>query len=410
MDYFAQNMELVGSHDLGGKPAFKMAMQVVDGRWYLYLAHLWEPLWSILDVTDPSHPEAVGETHGPANTWTLQVQAADGLLLTSLEHIPPGWGDPTGPPPEEGVLVWDISDPVRPKELSRWKTRGSGTHRNHYEGGRYAHLAAGMPGFQGNIYVILDLDDPKHPCEAARWFLPEQYVTGGGKPDGEVSLHGPAYVDGDRAYLPYGAAGMVIIDISDILSPRLISQLRFGPALGSSLGIHTVMPLRDRGIAIVNTEAIEEDSNEPLNFAGIVDISDEDNPRLMSIFPVPEPPTGVSYPNFHKRGGRFGPHNQHHFQHQPHLLNRSDLVYLTYFNAGLRVFDIRDPYVPRELGYFLPVDPQERRGRLPKTLVTQSEDVLVDSRQYAYVTDKNHGLYIVRYSGARDTQTAAGGR
>lgn len=63
------------------------------------------------------------------------------------------------------------------------------------------------------------------------------------------------------------------------------------------------------------------------------------------------------------------------------------------------MYDIRDPYLPKDVGYFLPYDPVERRGLLPKTLVTQTEDVLVDARGNVYLTDKNHGLHIVRYTG-----------
>ena len=55
--------------------------------------------------------------------------------------------------------------------------------------------------------------------------------------------------------------------------------------------------------------------------------------------------------------------------------------------------------LPREVGYFVPPDPTERIGLLPKTLVVQSEDVLGDARGYIYVTDKNHGLYVLRYTG-----------
>jgi hypothetical protein len=32
---------------------------------------------------------------------------------------------------------------------------------------------------------------------------------------------------------------------------------------------------------------------------------------------------------------------------------------------------------------------------LPARLVTQSEDVLVDARGFIYLTDKNHGLYVL---------------
>jgi hypothetical protein len=398
--HVASQVEFVGYHDLEGKPAFKLAMQVVDDRWYLYLSHFWQRLFTIYEVTDPSAPRKVAEIPGPPNTWTLQVQVADGKLITGLERIGPGWGGEPDEPFDEGIQVWDVERPASPRLLSHWRTGGSGTHRNHYDGGRYVHLSAGLPGFAGNIYLILDIADPERPREAGRWFLPEQYAAGGGRSTRRLHLHGPAYPEGDRAYLGYGGGGMIILDISDVSSPRLVSRLDFGDAFANSLGMHTVIPLPRRKLAVVNTEAIAENAEEPLFLAGIVDIADEARPRLISLFPTPEPPPGAPYANFSRRGGRFGPHNQHHWQHQPHLFESDDLVYLTWFNAGLRVYDIRDPYLPREVGSFLPADPLERRGLLPKTLVTQTEDVLVDARGYAYLTDKNHGLFVVRYTGA----------
>ena len=71
---------------------------------------------------------------------------------------------------------------------------------------------------------------------------------------------------------------------------------------------------------------------------------------------------------------------------------------MTYFNAGLRIFDISDPYVSEEVGYFVPADPKRRHGPLPRqALVTQSEDVLVGARGFIYRTDKNHGFFVLRY-------------
>ena len=109
---------------------------------------------------------------------------------------------------------------------------------------------------------------------------------------------------------------------------------------------------------------------------------------------------GAPYRNFCERGGRFGPHNQHQPQHQRELFQRDDLIFLTYFNAGLRIVDIADPRLPREVGWFVPPDPTTRRGVLPRTLVAQSEDVLVDARGLIYLTDKNHGLYVLKFEGA----------
>ena len=80
---------------------------------------------------------------------------------------------------------------------------------------------------------------------------------------------------------------------------------------------------------------------------------------------------------------------------------QGSLVYLTYFNAGLRIYDVSTPTAPREVGYFLPPDPTRRYGTLPTKLVAQSEDVLVDARGYIYLTEKNQGLWILRYTGPR---------
>ncbi len=397
----ALNMRLVGYHDLENRPAFKLALQVVDGRWYLYTSQFWCSGWSVLDVTDPARPELLKCIEGPENTWTLQIQVADGRMITSLEKIhSEEWGhDPTrsfG----EGIYVWDVSDPREPRRLSHFKTGHQGTHRNYYDGGRYAHLSATCPGYEGLIYRIVDIEDPEHPVEAGRWALPEQWTAGGGKPSRPyVALHGPPYVEGDRAYLSYGSAGMVILDVSDVSLPRLVSRLDMGETLGSWLGCHTVVPYPSRKLAVVNGEAINEDCDEPVNYVCVVDISDEASPRAISLFPIPVPPEDAPYPNFCRKGGRFGPHNQHHPQHHPDLEDRDDRIYLTYFNAGLRVYDLADPYLPREIGWYVPPDPKERLGLLPKTLVCQTEDVLVDRRGYIYITDKNWGIHILEYTG-----------
>jgi hypothetical protein len=74
-------------------------------------------------------------------------------------------------------------------------------------------------------------------------------------------------------------------------------------------------------------------------------------------------------------------------------------VYLTHFNAGLRIYDVGTATAPREVGYFLPPDPRRRYGTFPKgKLVAQSEDVLVDTRGFIYVTHKNQGLWILKYT------------
>lgn len=76
-------------------------------------------------------------------------------------------------------------------------------------------------------------------------------------------------------------------------------------------------------------------------------------------------------------------------------------VYVAYFNAGLRIYDVSNLRLPREIGYFIPPEPTRRYGPMPEgDLVTQTEDVVVDRRGFISISDKNLGLWIVRYTGA----------
>jgi hypothetical protein len=393
---FGQNVEVVGYSDLAGRPGFKLDIQQVQDRWYLYMGHLWHRGWTIADVTDPANPEVLNFIPGPTNTWTIQMVTADGKMVTALERIAPGWGGDANAPNDEGVLIWDLSDPLEPQRLGQFRTGGSGTHRNFYAGGQYAHLTAGMPGYSGNIYVIIDIADPAQPVEVSRWWVPGQHAAAGESTDPAVSLHGPPYVIGNLVYLPYGAAGMQILDISDISQPKRVGQLGFSPPFLKNIGVHSILPLPERGIATVNSESIAEDCQEALNHASVVDISNPAEPVLLATMPKPAPPAGSPWADFCEKGGRFGPHNVHMQYANPFVEHRDDRIYLTYFTAGLRVIDIADPRQPLEVGYFLPPEPTERIGVLPRTLTSQTEDVLVDARGYIYITDKNEGLWILR--------------
>ena len=417
----AKNMEVVAYHDLEDRPGFQMALQVVGGRSYLYLAHWWHPGWTIMDVTEASKPKLVKfvpDPGGKPGTSTPKIQVANGIMITTMQQKPEGiFGYPPDTPFDEGFYVWDVKDPENPKLLGHWKTGLTGTHRSYYDGGRYVHLSASCPGFYGNIYRVVDIYDPTHPIEVGRWWLPEQWLDGGGPvPKGWLGVHGPPYPKGDKVYISYAGIGMVILDIADITRPKFLGKLQINPPFGAfAPSCHTVIPFSQRPLAIVTSEGsrVAFASKERLrgivpgmNLFGIADISDVTNPVLIAIFPYPEIPEGFAYKNFSEIEGvgpfGFGVHNVHEPHYHPDLEDRNDRIYCCYFSAGVRVYDVSDPYVPREIAYYLPPDPKKwtwnRVGAdpFPGPLMSTTEDIVVDKRGYIYIDTMQQGLYILR--------------
>jgi hypothetical protein len=51
--WMARNLRVVGYSEVNRRPPFKLAIQQVNGRWLLYMGHLWDRGWTIMDVTRP---------------------------------------------------------------------------------------------------------------------------------------------------------------------------------------------------------------------------------------------------------------------------------------------------------------------------------------------------------------------
>lgn len=97
-----------------------------------------------------------------------------------------------------------------------------------------------------------------------------------------------------------------------------------------------------------------------MNNLHMIDISDPTDPQLVAEFPYPEVPENYPWPNFNTAGmdgaqGPFGPHNIHEpMSNKPWLDQNPNRVYCCYFHAGMRVYDVSDPYYIKELAYFIP--------------------------------------------------------
>ena len=372
-----RGLELVGHSDLDGRGD---GMQIMRNGDVLYVGHMGDfgVGTSVVDVGDPTRPRVLRQTPVPKGTHSHKVQLADGLLLANHERYPYR----VGVPESAGLVVYDVSRADDPRRIGFLPIDGLGVHRIWWAGGRYAYASAREKGFRNRFLIVVDLADPSRPRLASRWWWPGQREDGADRlpEDSDVGAH-HVIVRGDRAYGGYFDAGVVIFRVHADGSLELVSSLSWAAEAGGHPHTHTALPLGDRNLLVVTDEAIEPNCEGARKDVHLVDIADERRPREISRFPVPQG-------DYCTRGLRFGPHNLH--ENRPGTYESDRVVYVTYFNAGLRVYDTADPRRPKEIAAYVPEPP-------PGQPAIQLNDVLVDADGLIFVTDRvRGGLYVLR--------------
>ncbi|HLY31398.1 MAG TPA: hypothetical protein VKQ36_10235 [Ktedonobacterales bacterium] len=400
-------IDFVGYSDQGGRGD---GVQIMVQNDYAYVGHMFSGGFTVLDVRDPRTPTPVNFIAAPPHTWSLHLQAHDNLLLVingvniydaSLniakgDYYSQPFADTFGQQQRAfaaGMRVFDISQPAQPREIGFMPVQGFGLHRIWYVGGRYAYASALLDGYTDAIFMVIDLADPTHPQEVGRWWIPGMWRAGGEAPTWEAgrryALH-HAIVAGDIAYGSWRDGGLTLLDISDRAHPQLIAHRNWCPPFGG--GTHTSLPLPDRQLVIVADEAVADHCADQVKYTWVVDVRAPNNPVTIATFPTP------MEADYCAKGGHFGPHNLH--ENRPGSFQSSELIFATYQNAGVRVVDIRNPFQPREVGYYVPPAPAHMYDPRPESAQEiQTCDVFVDRNGLIYATDYNAGLYILQYKG-----------
>lgn len=416
---YARNMRIVGYSDQGGRPD---GVQVMVHRGHAYIGHMFSKGFSIVDVRDPKNPKPANYLAAPPGTWNIHLQAHDDLLLVihakdmfaaaefadekayykgqlgqvvgtaqavgTAETKPQATRDWSA-----GLEVYDISKPAEPRRIGFMPVEGGGIHRVWYTGGRWAYASALIDGFTDYIFITIDMSDPAKPREAGRWWIPGMNQAAGETPSwpqaNRFGLH-HAIIHGDTAYAAWRDAGMVVIDVADRSKPKLIAHRDGAPPFGG--GTHNCLPLPDRDLLIVLDEAVLDHQEDGVKNIWVFDNKAQSNPTIIASFPQP------GEADYRSKGGHFGPHNIH--ENRPGTFVSSELIFATYQNAGVRVFDIRNERAPVELGAFVPPTPARMMDHRPnRTRVIQSADVFVDAAGLIYATDYNAGLFILEFDG-----------
>jgi hypothetical protein len=402
-----KNIDFVSHSDQGGRGD---GVQIMVHKGHAYIGHMFSGGVTVMDVSDPKHPRPVNFIPAPPNTWSLHLQVHDDLLLVingvyihsdqihidKTEYYTQSFADTFGKQQLDfaaGMRVYDISTPAKPREIGFMPVNGFGLHRIWYVGGPYAYASASVAGFTDHIFLTIDMTDPTHPHVLGKFWIPGMWREGGEKPtwaaDKRYALH-HAIISGTTAYGSWRDGGLTLIDVKDPTNPQLIVHRNWSPPFGG--GTHTSLPLPDRNLVIVADEGVADNCSDQLKYTWVFDVREPTNPVSISTFPTP------AEEDYCAKGGHFGPHNLH--ENRPGSFQSSETIFATYQNAGVRVFDIKNPYQPQDIGHFVPPAPERMYDPRPEsTQVIQSCDLFVDRQGLIYVTDYNAGLYILEYKG-----------
>jgi hypothetical protein len=438
----ARNMEQVGYHDLQARSAYQPIVKEQNGRWIAYIGHhggterVARPVntltgvpefngTSILDVTDPRAPRYVA--HIPGEEGLGESGGAQMARVCGGADLPKG---------DRGKFyllrtfgnsaheIWDVANPAKPTLVARIGPL-KGTHKNWWECDTgIAYLVSGIDGWRTRrMTQVYDLSDPAHPRFIRNFGLDGQQPGSAG--DAPIELHGPISTGraGNRVYFGYGTDkdGVVqIVDREKLLSgpsEPTPANLRY-PEIGRlvmppNVGAHTAFPLLGvevaefahdkqggkRDFVAIVDESLVNECDESRQMLWIADITAEARPMGVASWTVPESPG-----QYCSRGGRFGTHSSNE-NFTPIYYKR--VLFLAHFNAGVRAVDIRDPYHPREIAYYIPAVTASTEPRCVKVngvdrckTAIQTNNVEVDDRGYIYAVDRaNTGLHILSLTG-----------
>ena len=404
-DTLIKNMALLSQNTLNGFGGIGegVSMQVTqDERRIIWLAHEGAPKnFTGVDVTDPKNTKVVCQTELPHMKMRSNSLEVCGDVLAVAYQVYEKGLEPAG------MELFDISKPEEPKSIGFHSTAGPhsrGMHCLWFVDGKTVHCSSGAPDFEpkhprdDQFYQILDVQNPSKIEEIGRWWIPGAKVGDveelpprvnpeeGVDPMGSDAfrLHNVNVYEErpDRAYLGYIDGGVYILDISDKTSPKVISNWNpHNPYPGFS---HTALPLFNRELIIVSDECIKDDGADWPKLTWILDARNERN--LVPISTLPLPPVE----EFGLKGGRFGSHNLHENRPGPSFKSEEILIG-AFFNAGIRVYDIKNPYQPQEIAYFVPPKPANSRVN-----AIQMNDVYADENGIIYAVDRwSGGLYVL---------------
>jgi len=338
---------------------------------------------TVVDVSDPAHPVPTAFLdNSPAMLRpheTLKAHAGRGILVA---------GENNGP----GFAVYDISHDCRhPVLTSSITLPGSRGHEgNLAPDGMTYYLTQNNRGIGGFLYPV-DLSDINN----AKGLPPWQFLGDGRSHENWLNFSGfmPGVAEGTRLYAgqpgefgntgsSIGPDGLVIEDVSDYQYRRPNPQIRiisklFWADQGQS---EEMLPITIKGHPyIVSSDeaggaggvggwtAACARGASAFGYPMMIDVSDETKPRIISklmlevndpancsLLLARTPPDAPGTAPGTNLPAESGTTNYSGERCTPDSQRNTRMLACGFQHGNLRVFDVRDPYHPKEIAYFKP--------------------------------------------------------
>ena len=369
--------------------------------------------YEVWDVTNVSAPVIVGELRGIRSTHKSWWECKTGIAyLPGSKATAPLWRQ------AQSMVIVDWSNPAAPHYI---RTHG-------LPGGQLSGTGPVPTSLHGAISAF------EHPNAAGKLVSGADVIGNRVYAAWGVGSNGVMQILDRKKLLPPAYGGTYTGDRDNPTNADLLSAQVGVMDLSPDQGGHTTMPVFGvapkslqcsssacpgtpapvdvRDLVVLTSEAGNCNSQ---HWGFIVDVSTENSigvrqdpwqgPMVLSTLWV-NPQRGEKYPrgNYCLRGQRFGTHSTEENFRNPYY---GRLAFTSYFNAGIRAWDITDPQGAKEAAFYVPVGPvypvkpcghQKDGTNIDCSYMTNN--VEVDNRGYIIIVDRiGSGMDILKLTG-----------
>jgi hypothetical protein len=365
---YMKNMRLVGQQDIQNRGENGNLGWIGDCAYVSAYFGGHDPLMgmAVIDASNPKNPELVKLMPGTPGTRESQVEAHEGrkiVIVMPFRHPKTPYGDPPGP---TQLQIYDASaDCKNPIRVGTYEFDYTTHEHRISKDGLTVYATINSPGLaapgqekKGPAVAAIDITDLSKPTLIATWDQSDEP----GRPKGamhdlDVNDEGTRIYGATRDGSIDGVKhqGLTILDTTEVqqrkpnAKMRRISSFNWGPPenFGNSHSIEFIS-IKGRQYVLAADETMGANAVAPWGWTRILDVTEEKYPLQISTITLEA--SQVS------NADKTNPDKAYYGAHYQGVDDRhnASLAFFSWYSSGLRAWDIRDPYLPREIGYYIP--------------------------------------------------------